>query len=52
MNLLTNLASMLTAQHRKVLMPTNMTIFKSPKYLCFRICNIGDWRREKHKKRL
>jgi len=23
-------------------MPTNMTIFKSPKYWCFRICNIDD----------
>jgi len=23
-------------------MPTNMTIFKSPKYSCFRICNVDD----------
>ena len=23
-------------------MPTNMTIFMSPKYSCFRICNVDD----------
>jgi len=23
-------------------MPTNMTIFKPPKYSCCRICNVGD----------